>query len=203
MDRNSPERNLSRTNPWNQNEEILCKSLKCLYIPLYSHSYFHAWRRLALGRIRLHLFLWTSLFAGVGVTAGCSNAGVSPDITISPSQVVLSPGQTVQFGQSGLSGQVTWAVDGLEGGSLASGTITSSGLYTAPAASNVASVQITAHAGARATVFGVASVSLVSPRNFIPGVVWRQIILKSHAIPFPRPRIPRCRSRLDLPTLTA
>jgi hypothetical protein len=170
-DWNSPEGAFSRTNPGTSTKTILCESLKRLCIPLYTHSSSHTWRKLNLGRIRLQLFLWTSLCVGVGVTAGCNNVDVAPEISISPSHVVLLPGQTIQFTQSGLNEQVRWAVDGLEGGSPANGTITSSGAYTAPAASNVAAVQITAYAGPRATVFGVASVSLVSPHNFSPGVV--------------------------------
>ena len=50
---------------------------------------------------------------------------------VSPRAVVLTPGQTQQF--TAEAGNVTWSVDGAVGGTTGAGTITASGLYTAPA----------------------------------------------------------------------
>jgi fibronectin type 3 domain-containing protein len=57
-------------------------------------------------------------------------------LVVTPRQAALTPGQTQQFGATvpgGGSPAVTWSVDGLTGGSGTVGTITTSGLYTAPA----------------------------------------------------------------------
>lgn len=57
------------------------------------------------------------------------------ELTINPSGAVLVPGGTQQFGAivQGISNTaVTWSVDGVAGGNSTTGTITSSGLYSAP-----------------------------------------------------------------------
>ena len=58
-------------------------------------------------------------------------------LVVTPQQAALTPGQTQQFAATvpgGGTPSVTWSVDGLAGGSSTVGTITSGGLYTAPAA---------------------------------------------------------------------
>jgi hypothetical protein len=57
-------------------------------------------------------------------------------VHITPSSAQLHPGETVQFKAtvSGTSNQnVVWKVNGASGGSTVVGTISASGLYTAPA----------------------------------------------------------------------
>jgi arylsulfate sulfotransferase len=61
-------------------------------------------------------------------------SGQAGSITISPKYVALAPGQKVQFTASGSNGgQLEWLVNGVAGGSSATGTIDSTGNYTAPA----------------------------------------------------------------------
>lgn len=61
----------------------------------------------------------------------------SSTVSISPVQASATPGQTAQF-QASINGvvssAVTWAVDGITGGNSTVGTISTSGLYTAPLA---------------------------------------------------------------------
>jgi hypothetical protein len=72
------------------------------------------------------LVLLAAFFAGCGGAGG--NSPSQPTVTISPSSVTLYASQTQQFqaSVSGISSQsVTW--------SASAGSITSGGLYTAPA----------------------------------------------------------------------
>jgi fibronectin type 3 domain-containing protein len=67
-------------------------------------------------------------------------------LLVTPRQATRTPGQTQQFTASipgGGSPSVTWSVDGTTGGSSTVGTITSGGLYTAPAASGTHVVRAT------------------------------------------------------------
>ncbi|MGA7221073.1 MAG: choice-of-anchor D domain-containing protein [Candidatus Sulfotelmatobacter sp.] len=68
-----------------------------------------------------------------------SGTGSQPSSTVSiaPGQASATPGQNVQFTASisgVVSSSVTWSVDGIAGGNSGAGTISSSGLYTAPSA---------------------------------------------------------------------
>ncbi len=94
------------------------------------------------------------------ITVG-SSSGVS--ISVSPSSATLAPGGTQQFTAT-VSGTtntaVTWAVDGMYGGNTTVGTISSSGLYTAPASSG--SHTITATSAADTTKTGAAGVTVTS-----------------------------------------
>jgi hypothetical protein len=68
-------------------------------------------------------------------TVSLSGQGFEP-LAIAPHQIALTPGQTLQFQLtlgSGVSGAVNWTVDGNPGGNSSTGTISPSGLYTAPA----------------------------------------------------------------------
>src|SRR5579864_5165176 len=60
---------------------------------------------------------------------------VSDSVSISPSASTIFTGATQQFQATvngNTSSSVTWAVDGVNGGNSSTGTISSSGLYTAP-----------------------------------------------------------------------
>jgi arylsulfate sulfotransferase len=122
--------------------------------------------------------LWSCLFLSFGFGSGCSSGGLhsntpSPEqaVTISPFQVVLSGGQTAQFTQAGLSGGAVWSVNGVAGGSSATGTISSSGLYTAPSQPNVASVQVSVQSQSNKSTSAMAYVSLFAPSKFNAGTV--------------------------------
>jgi hypothetical protein len=80
-----------------------------------------------------------------------TGSGTQPSSTVSivPAQSSLTPGQTMQFTASisGVSSSnVTWAVDSVTGGNTTVGTISSSGLYTAPAAAGSHAVTATSTA---------------------------------------------------------
>lgn len=57
----------------------------------------------------------------------------SPQINVTPSSGTVAAGNTVQFLANGGALEVIWQVDGTTGGSAAAGTISTKGLYTAPA----------------------------------------------------------------------
>ena len=74
-----------------------------------------------------------------------SNAAqASTGFSISPAAAALTFTRTQQFSVSGAGGaSVTWSVDGVTGGATSSGTITSAGLYTPPAATGTHTVTVT------------------------------------------------------------
>ncbi len=59
-------------------------------------------------------------------------AGGSGSVIINPPYVALSPGQTTHFSAIA-SGPLTWLVNGVAGGNASTGTVDTSGNYTAPA----------------------------------------------------------------------
>jgi arylsulfate sulfotransferase len=141
-----------------------------------------------LGWTRAHLFQSIWLLIGVEFLAGCSStANQSPIVSISPSDVILAPGQTAQFALTGSTGPVTWAVNNLDGGSTATGTINSSGLYTAPISSRTPGFQISAHSQSSPTPLAAAYVSLFTSSTLTPGTVSAtsnpQVALYSFAAP--------------------
>jgi hypothetical protein len=76
----------------------------------------------------------------------------STSLSVAPRAAVLTFNQTQQFSTS--SGNVTWLVDSIEGGSAASGTITAAGLYTPPNSVGTHTVTaLTSSQSANATVF--------------------------------------------------
>jgi phosphodiesterase/alkaline phosphatase D-like protein len=81
-------------------------------------------------------------------------SGTGGGLSVTPGTVVLVSGRASQFSTTGGSGSVSWLVDNIPGGSSTVGTISGTGLYTAPAA--VGSHTVTASASgqfANATVF--------------------------------------------------
>ncbi|HKF40015.1 MAG TPA: hypothetical protein VKB21_02950 [Candidatus Acidoferrum sp.] len=105
--------------------------------------------------------LAASLFLG---SCGSSSPPPPITITVTPASATLSPGASTQFTAT-VTGTtntaVTWQVNGTVGGSTATGTITSNGLYTAPGAiPNPATVTVTAVLSANASDSGSASVTI-------------------------------------------
>jgi arylsulfate sulfotransferase len=82
-------------------------------------------------RCKRRCFALIVLFGCLSALFGC---GSSSEIAIAPSSALVLPGQTVQFTFVGESPKVqkVWQVNGVAGGSAATGTITAAGLYTAP-----------------------------------------------------------------------
>jgi hypothetical protein len=75
-------------------------------------------------------------------TVGLSGTGAG--LSVSPKAVVVVAGRTSQFTTTGGTGTVSWSVDNISGGSAAVGTITTGGLYTAPAAAGTHTVTASA-----------------------------------------------------------
>jgi hypothetical protein len=65
-------------------------------------------------------------------TIALAGTGVSAGFSISPLVATIPFNGTQQFTVSGATGNMMWLVDGIPGGSVATGTITGSGLYSAP-----------------------------------------------------------------------
>jgi arylsulfate sulfotransferase len=97
------------------------------------------------------------------LASGCSSTPPHVTASISPGAAALSPGQTVQF-QATLPGRgVDWSVNNIAGGNSSVGTIDGSGNYTAPAATQSATVNITATSHSDSTVSVTAEVFVVAP----------------------------------------
>ena len=87
-------------------------------------------------------------------------------VSVAPSTVTLGGGQSQAFAAtvSGTSNiQVNWLVNGISGGNATLGTITSSGLYAAPATVPTSAVSITAVSSADSTKSASATVSFSAP----------------------------------------
>jgi arylsulfate sulfotransferase len=123
----------------------------------------------------LGIMLSSSLFVSAILISGCNGGGASePAITMKPSQAMLLPGQTLQFNvTAGLApvANLSWSVNGIAGGTASTGTISSSGLYTAPAASSAKAVQIRVTDPTQRAFSATATVSFFDPNNFQPGIV--------------------------------
>ncbi|HEX4486782.1 MAG TPA: hypothetical protein VH088_10970, partial [Terriglobales bacterium] len=86
-------------------------------------------------------------------------------VAISPTAVSLNPGVTKQFAAS-VTGTtntgVKWYVDGVLGGAAASGTITTSGLYTSPASGGSHTVSIVSNADTTKSASSAVTINGVS-----------------------------------------
>jgi uncharacterized protein (DUF1800 family) len=130
-------------------------------------------RQSFLGHVRLHgLLLPISLLAAVVALAGCGSGNSSPSnspqpaVTVSgASQVRLGSTAQLSAAVTGESSQaVTWQVNGITGGSSTLGTISTTGLYTPPAALPATNpVTITAISVAAPAVSGTASEAVWNP----------------------------------------
>lgn len=97
-------------------------------------------------------------------------AGGSGAVTISPLYVALSPGQTVHFSASASGGgQLQWLVNGVSGGTAATGTVDSSGNYTAPiSVAQSENLSITAELASSPQNNATAVASLIVPGRVYP-----------------------------------
>lgn len=114
-----------------------------------------------------------------GCASGNSSSGNSEflqpaNFKVTPNTGLLAPGQTAQFSTAGGDGSLvnlTWKVNGVEGGSSSTGTITSSGAYTAPTSVPKNSVSITATNTISNETTGPAQVAFYTPGNIPAGTV--------------------------------
>ncbi len=95
-------------------------------------------------------------------------------LTITPSRAILLPGQTLQFrvtvDQAPVA-NLSWFVNGTAGGAASIGTVSSSGLYTAPTASVPTQVQVQASDLVQGGSSAPVTVSFFDPSQFQPGTV--------------------------------
>jgi len=93
--------------------------------------------------------------AAVGSINGSTALTVTAGFSISPRATVVTFTQTQQFNATSGFGTVSWSVDGTVGGSPASGTITTNGLYTPPSSTGTHVVTATTNQqqSANATVY--------------------------------------------------
>jgi arylsulfate sulfotransferase len=115
----------------------------------------------------------TAMFLLSGCNAGTFAGATAPVVTPSPS-VLLLPGQTVQFSATVNGGPVAnpvWSVNSTAGGTTATGTITLSGLYTAPGTVSSTPVQVSVTDFAQNTHSTPVQVSFFQPDHFQPGSV--------------------------------
>jgi hypothetical protein len=105
-------------------------------------------------------------------TNGAASSAINFDVTgaqvtISPGSAAVRLGQTQQFTATvaGVSnGSMTWSVNGTPGGSSSAGTVSASGLYTAPSAlPSPNTVSVTATSVADPTQSGSATVTIENP----------------------------------------
>jgi uncharacterized protein (DUF1800 family) len=90
-------------------------------------------------------------------------------VAVTPSTATVAPSATQQFSAS-ITGSantgVTWSVNGVTGGNATVGTISTAGLYAAPAAApNPASITIRATSAASPSSGATATVNVVGPPN--------------------------------------
>src|SRR5207244_841309 len=104
------------------------------------------------------------LFGCTGVATTRTSTPVI--VTIAPMSATVAAGGTQQFTatvQNTSNTAVTWQVNGVTGGNATVGTISSSGLYTAPGVvPNPATVTVTAVSQADATKSAAAQVTLTA-----------------------------------------
>src|SRR5437660_4982725 len=116
---------------------------------------------LPLGSIVLICFWLTSCGGG----SSHSSSSVSTALHVSPYKPIVATSTIQQFTGTGITNAtVNWSVNGTAGGNSTVGTISASGLYTAPSSiPNPATVQVTAADQASPSLTGSASVTVINP----------------------------------------
>ncbi|MGB8029469.1 MAG: glycoside hydrolase family 44 protein [Terracidiphilus sp.] len=94
-------------------------------------------------------------------------AGLITAVTIEPSHVILAPGESEQFtatvaGTGAFSSQLKWSVNGIDGGNVSLGTVSSSGMYVTPYPTP-AVVTLKATSTADPTQSASATITLAAP----------------------------------------
>jgi uncharacterized protein (DUF1800 family) len=110
-----------------------------------------------------------------GATQGTGQPGtgtpvpVAAGVTVSPATISVRAADTQQFtaalqGSGSAAGGFSWSVNGIAGGDAVVGTITSSGLYTAPGViPNPSTISIRATSNSDPNKYGISSTSLLNP----------------------------------------
>jgi DNA-binding beta-propeller fold protein YncE len=107
-----------------------------------------------------------AVLAAIGVLAGCGGGSKTVEVTITPTTATVKLQATQQFTATVTGNDVTnvtWSVNNVTGGNATVGTITTQGLYTAPAnALNSSSVSVTATSVADTSKSASATVTISS-----------------------------------------
>src|SRR5215472_4261492 len=115
----------------------------------------------------LSLLFALSLLSGCAGLGGNSSNTPSSAVEVSPANANVRAGDTLQFSAkvSGVMDQsVAWSVNGTVGGSVTVGKISTTGLYTAPAALPTPnSVTIEATSASNKSLSGTSAISLENP----------------------------------------
>jgi hypothetical protein len=124
-------------------------------------------RRFLIAPLAIYFIVCTYATAAPGSGNNGNHFGKngSVKVSISPSSSTLQLGQSLQFIAS-VSGtnntSVNWLVNGAMGGNSTTGTISSSGLYTAPTAAPSSTITVTAQSIVQPTASANAAVSISS-----------------------------------------
>jgi arylsulfate sulfotransferase len=124
-----------------------------------------------LRRLVLGMMLSGSIFVFFGCNGGARS---EPVIAIKPSQAILLPGQTLQFSVADNRAPVAnlmWFVNDVAGGSASIGTISPSGLYTAPTTSSRTEVQVKVSDPVQSGFSAPVTISFFDPTRIQPGTV--------------------------------
>jgi Bacterial Ig-like domain (group 2) len=109
------------------------------------------------------VFLLISIGCGGGGNSSSGNSGTEVSVAISPTTATVNAGGTQQF-QATVTGSnntgVLWQVNNVTGGSAANGTISTSGLYTAPPTTVAIQVTVSAVSVADPTKTASATVTV-------------------------------------------
>lgn len=104
--------------------------------------------------------------ADASKTASAAVTVTAPPVTITPTSATILTGATVSFSANT---SVNWQVNGVTGGSAATGTITAAGIYTAPSTPQSVTVRAVSTADASKIALATVTVQLpvvtVSPAN--------------------------------------
>ncbi len=112
--------------------------------------------------VRVRWLIASFCFVIMALTTGCVGGRNSPIIT--PSEALVSPNQRVQFTAQAAEGTRLWLVNGVPGGASSFGTITATGMYTAPEVPNPGSF----NTAIRVSVIVNGAESFSVPYFFIP-----------------------------------
>jgi hypothetical protein len=111
--------------------------------------------------------LFAVIFALASLLSGCGSSSTpqTPTLALGPASAAVALSQTEQFvpttnlAMSALS----WQVNGVQGGNSTVGTITSTGLYTAPSSGNAQTVTVSVTDTNNTTVTATAQVYVTTP----------------------------------------
>ena len=137
----------------------------------------------ALSKFCLQFSVFALALGLVGCGGTSSSSSPTPTITValSPTSANIAAGAATQFAAKvtgSANTSVTWSVDGVGGGNSSTGTITSSGLYTAPSIAGSHTVTATSVADTSDSARAAVTVSLqaltLSPSSAVLAIAGTQ-----------------------------